>query len=371
MVDNLGQTKISIENNIKMLTLAERESKRLLARNKYSELEKCKGNIETRMEALQDLKYKVQEIMTEKNEEASNIDVYAEQLEERISQFDAVISSLERAIQLLADSEEAKSRRREDQEQEVEFLRKLEQEKQLEEMRMEMRKQFEKKEGKKKEYPEAKLSKLVISKFEGTALDWFRFWNQFETEIDQQDHISPVTKYSYLKEFLLPHVRKLVDSLPFTSEGYSRAKAILQAKFGKPTVVANAHINCIISLPIVFGSHPNKVHDFYEKLMSSVQALETMRKLNEIKGYVRNTLDKLPGIRADLVRLDDSWQDWGFCELVEALRKWTERNPKIIASEKKPKRDNVYHTKEREQKSRSCVYCEKEGHKSSEWKAVE
>ena len=174
-----------------------------------------------------------------------------------------------------------------------------------------MRKQFEKNED-----PRVKLPKLVIYKFEGTALDWFRFWNQCETEIDQQDHKSPVTKYSYLKEFLLPHVRKLVDSLPFTSEGYSRAKAILQTKLGKPTVVANAHINCIISLPVVFGSHPNKVHDFYEKLMSSVQALETMRDLNVIKGYVRNTLDKLPGIRADLVRLDNSWQDWGFCDIV-------------------------------------------------------
>ena len=196
-----------------------------------------------------------------------------------------------------------KSRRRKDQEQEVEFRRKMEQEKQPEEMRMEM---------KEKQDPKAKLPKLIISKFEGTALDWFRFWNQFETQTDPQDHISSVTKYSYLKEFLLPHVRKLVDSLPFTSEGYSRAKAILQAKFGKPTVVANAHINCIISLPIVFGSHPDKVHDFYEKLMSTVQALEKMRKLTEIKGYVRNTLHKLPGIRADLVKLDDSWQDWGF-----------------------------------------------------------
>ena len=96
-----------------------------------------------------------------------------------------------------------------------------------------------------------------------------------------------------------------------------------------------------------------------------------MRKLNEIRGYVRNTVDKLPEIGADLVRLDDGWQDWGFCELVEALRKWTERNPKIIANEKNPKRDNVYHTKEREQKSRSCAYCKKEGHKSSECKAVE
>ena len=123
MVDNLEQTKISIKNYIKMLTLAERESIRLLARNKYSKLEKFKGNIETRTEALQDLKYKVQEIMTE---EASDIDAYAEQLEERILQFDAVTSSLERAVQLLADSEEVKPRRREDQEQEVKFRRKLE-----------------------------------------------------------------------------------------------------------------------------------------------------------------------------------------------------------------------------------------------------
>ena len=98
MVDNLEQTKISIENNIKMLTLAEIESKRLLAKKK------CKVNIETRMGTLQDLKYKVQEIIPQKNEEASDIGVYAEQLEERISQLDAVISSLEGAIQILADS---------------------------------------------------------------------------------------------------------------------------------------------------------------------------------------------------------------------------------------------------------------------------
>ena len=117
------------------------------------------------------------------------------------------------------------------------------------------------------------MPKLVISKFEGAALDWFRFWNQFKTEIYQQYHTSPVINYSNLKEFLLLHVRKLADSLPFTFEGYSRAKAILQIKFGKRAVEANADINCInciISLPIVFRCHPNKVLDFYEKLMSSV-----------------------------------------------------------------------------------------------------
>ena len=72
-------------------------------------------------------------------------------------------------------------------------------------------------------------------------MDWFRFWNQFETDIDKQD-ISPVHKFSYLKQFLFPQIRKLIDGLLFTPESYSRAKSILVSTYGKPAVVANAHI---------------------------------------------------------------------------------------------------------------------------------
>ena len=60
-----------------------------------------------------------------------------------------------------------------------------------------------------------------------------------------------------------------------------------------------------------------------------------MKKLKDIKGYVRRTLDKLPGIRAVLVRLDDNWQEWDFCQLVDSLRRWTERNPKIAGNPEK------------------------------------
>ena len=160
----------------------------------------------------------------------------------------------------------------------------------------------------------------MITKFEGTHLDWFRFWNQFETEIDKVEIIA-IIKFSYLKEFLVPKVRALIDGLPFTPEWYTRAKSILLAKFGKPSEVAAARIQCITSLPVVSNSNPNKIHEFYEKLVVSVQTLDTMQKLRDIKGFVRLTLDKLPRIRADLVRLDDEWQKRDFPKLVESLRK--------------------------------------------------
>ena len=42
---------------------------------------------------------------------------------------------------------------------------------------------------------------------------------------------------------------------------------------------------------------------------------------------VSGVLDKLPGIKADLVRGKPGSQSWGFSQLVVALREWTEIHP--------------------------------------------
>ena len=129
-----------------------------------------------------------------------------------------------------------------------------------------------------------------------------------------------MSKFFSLKEFLNPSVRLLIDSLPFTSEGSSRAKSILLGKFGKSAEIATTHIQGVTSLPVIPKSHPNRIHDFYEKLVIRIQALDTMNKLKEVNGYVRLTLDNFPVMLADLVRIDEDWQEWTFPELVDALR---------------------------------------------------
>ena len=143
---------------------------------------------------------------------------------------------------------------------------------------------------------------------------------------------------------VIPKVRLLIKGLPWNTEGYERAKNILSSKFGKPSELANAHIQNILSLPVIAGKNPVRINEFYEKLMTSVQSLDTIGKLKEINGYVRSTIDKLPGIRADLVRIDSDWHCWDFGQFVEQLQQWTEKNP--ISFEKKPpehqKRERVY-----------------------------
>ena len=61
--------------------------------------------------------------------------------------------------------------------------------------------------------------------------------------------------------------------------------------------------------------------------MGHTQALGTLGKLEQVASNVRLTMDKLVGIRADLIRTEKDWKSWTFTELVEALRQWIERNP--------------------------------------------
>ena len=49
-------------------------------------------------------------------------------------------------------------------------------------------------------------------------------------------------KLSYLKEMVIPKVQLLTDGLPWNTEGYEQAKNISSSNFGKPSELANAHI---------------------------------------------------------------------------------------------------------------------------------
>ena len=137
----------------------------------------------------------------------------------------------------------------------------------------------------------AKLPKLSMTKFNGRIEEWLPFWGKFISEIDSTN-LAPLTKFGDLKELLERHVGKDIDALPFTAEGYEDAKAILEAEYGQPTEIVNTYIKNIMELPIITGTNPRKVKEFYKQLCFNVQRLETLGRLGDVKGNVRCTLDK-------------------------------------------------------------------------------
>ena len=331
-----------IVEKFKLLNLIKGEAEAAIKRNKRRELMRHARDLMTNLDEIYELKNSAREEKL-KEEDVATVAKWSSELESELQEFEDLVESLTENIDGIDRSKMGKFPAASDEkvaDGNVDF-------------------------GKKNS---AKLPTLEIKKFNGTFVDFRRFWSMFEVEIDNAA-IPAVTKLNYLKELCVPKVRLLIEGLPYSVEGYERAKNVLNSTYGKTSEIVNAHIANIMNLPRITGSSPRKVWEFYETLITNIQPLETMGKLKEINGYVRMTLDKLSGIRSDLIRLDDDWQEWEFPRLVEAIRSWTVRNP-LWAEEKRSsenpplpptRRDKTFTTG---LKNSICIFCEKDDHKS-------
>ena len=121
-----------------------------------------------------------------------------------------------------------------------------------------------------------------------------------------------------------------------------------------------------MGLPAITSAHPKKIDEFKKKLLNYVQSLETLGRLRDISGNVRAALDKLKGIKADLVRNQVAWQDWDFTKLIEALHHWREIK---LAEEWESSHQHVKSFQAHEQVG-GCVYCSRNDHTPQDCRKV-
>ena len=122
----------------------------------------------------------------------------------------------------------------------------------------------------------------------------------------------------------------------------------------------NAYVENIQGLPVISGTHPAKIHDFFETLLYNVQSLETLGKSSDCKALVRGVLNKLPGIKAELVQGKPDWKTWDFTQLINALREWKEIHPREIAKS----RDRSFYVEDQDPNAPlRSVFCNNTSHK--------
>ncbi|CAB4014348.1 Proto-oncogene tyrosine- kinase receptor Ret, partial [Paramuricea clavata] len=345
-------------------------------------------HVDTIKETLSEINKLRREIEATKISEGVNDD----EIDEWNSEIESVMESGDEAIEKLQEwlktkefrleeiqHEQKAEREKQEQEKRIEFELKLHEAK----IKMQAEAEVSVKPTSGKEEDEvsklqAKLPKLQISEFNASYKDWPRFWNLYSETIHKSS-IPAVSKFSYLKELLCEKARKTIEALPHTAEGYNRATAILKDRFGKECEIVKCFVKEIMELPHIPTANVKKIHEFHDKLAYCVQLLETLKKLDAVNGTVSMTLEKLPAIRGDLARNDTKWEDWTYIQLTEALQFWTRRNPldspKHDDTQKKREQPRgCFHTQQKGGAQpgtrKACVYCDKEEHRSSEYKSV-
>ena len=126
-----------------------------------------------------------------------------------------------------------------------------------------------------------------------------------------------------------------------------------------------------MNLPVITSVNLKQIHEFYRLLNVSVNSLRTLGKLDTAEILVRETLDKLGPIKADLTRTDSKWQEWGFDDLLTALRDFTLRNPENAGSigdnkngRRPPRGQKQFQGTENS--GPKCVYCNSTNHRCSD-----
>lgn len=172
----------AVGTKLAMLEFTDKETESVIAKGHLLLLERQPKILEKRLEEVHNLKVEIQDAKLERGEKAEDVKAWSEDIEAKLVKFEQLVNSVEKI------TKEIKRKEMEEEKQaELKFTAQMK-ENQFEKEKYEKKIQLEKKleENLKgmmsHKVANTKLSKLVITKFNGMYVDWVRFWSQFEAE---------------------------------------------------------------------------------------------------------------------------------------------------------------------------------------------
>ena len=116
-----------------------------------------------------------------------------------------------------------------------------------------------------KVFTHAKLPKLELKKFHGNPMQWYPFWESFESAVHKNPNLSSVDKFNYFKSPLTGTAQSSVAGLALTSANHEKAVDLLKQRFGNRQMVISSHIEVLTKLPKVESiGEVKKLRSLYE-----------------------------------------------------------------------------------------------------------
>eukprot|EP00795_Rhopilema_esculentum_P009614 gene9614-biopygen11021 len=170
----------------------------------------------------------------------------------------------------------------------------------------------------------AKLPKLELKKFSGRPQDWQEFWDSYKSAVYENEEISKIDKFSYLKHYLEEPAKKVIAGLALTEKNYDVAVDLLEQRFARPTTIKRAHINELLNLDAVFNEkHVKKMRELYDTIETHHRGLKALGvdEISYSNKVVPVLMDKVPeAVRLNMIRGSKNHQEWDMEEMLVAFR---------------------------------------------------
>ena len=121
----------------------------------------------------------------------------------------------------------------------------------------------------------ARLPKITVKRFGGKIQEWQEFWDSFYSSVNQNDCLSDVDKFTYLKGLLTEPARSTIAGFSLTAANYKDALDLFKNRNGKKNIIQTAHIQELLKLKPVFSNRDTaRLRKLYDACETNYRALK-------------------------------------------------------------------------------------------------
>ena len=110
-----------------------------------------------------------------------------------------------------------------------------------------------------------RLPKQSLPTFTGDPLQWQGFWDSFNAAVNANSGLTGVQKFTYLRMQVRGDAARVIAGFPLTDDNYAHSIELLQARYGQPHKLVNAHMEALLTLEKPYNCL-SSLQTFYDNL---------------------------------------------------------------------------------------------------------
>lgn len=121
-----------------------------------------------------------------------------------------------------------------------------------------------------------KVPELSIPVFNGNFSEWSSFYDLFNALIVDNNQLSNIQKFIYLKSSLKGEPIKLIENLPLTNDNFEIALTTLKKRYNNKLFVINAHLKTLLEFPSISRCTANNLREFITTVNQHIESLKNL-----------------------------------------------------------------------------------------------
>ena len=215
-----------------------------------------------------------------------------------------------------------------------------------------------------------RLPKLSLPHFSGNVTKWATFWDSYNSAIHQNDDLTDVDKFNYLRSVLERTAYESISGLTLSSANYQEAIDILQKRFGNKQLIISKHMEILLNIEAVASVQNVKgLRQLYDDVESHIRSLKSLGVAPDSYGALLSPvlLNKLPPELRLIVsrKVSDSTLDVdSLLRIVEEELLARERShtstqtlPRRTQDKPRPTATTLFSGSQHSTSSPTCCYC--------------